>query len=97
MITFFALTLYQGLDKSGTMVYQTKGIEKDIEDNQWFKFPGFDGVISLSLSSVWESALAHKHQYIEQRVYGYETIIKYNNTMQLKEPFTLILEIEYPV
>ena len=51
--------------------------------------------MSLSLEVLWEKAIQSKLSSISAAVTGYETIVKFGMTQQLKVPYFVELLIEY--
>jgi len=90
----FELRIFSGQTNQGKCEFETK-----IEPSEWpqflqVKLPGFDGSVSVSLEEFWASALQSNQTYYSQAVFGYETIIKFNNTQQLKVPYLVELKVE---
>ena len=48
---------------------------------------------SVSVDSVWVELLQGQQNHIEEEVEGLCTIIKFGDTMQLREPFRVVVEI----
>lgn len=70
--------------------------EGDLDDwkrYEQLKMPGFDGSYSLSLSGLWAEFFENGHVPVEHVVTGYETIVKFGDTMQLKQDFRVTIEL----
>lgn len=90
----FRLTVFQGNSTDAADVH-----EDDV--GNWghyerLRLPGFDGSYSLSLSGLWAAYFENGQTRIEQTLTGYETIVKFGNTMQLKQNFRVIVEPATP-
>ncbi|MFT7559760.1 MAG: hypothetical protein ACI93R_001675 [Flavobacteriales bacterium] len=59
------------------------------------KQPGFDGAQTINLDDLWLQVFSTYPKSIEVDVIGYETIVKYNNTQQLTEKFTIVADFCY--
>ena len=91
----FELKIYCGKSNNGSCEYEVEG-----DCDQWsqytqIKLPGFDGSVSLSLEGLWENAIQSKHNSISEVITGYETIVKFGSTQQLKTSYFVELLIEY--
>ena len=95
MIKSFELNIYRGQTVTDTPEYSVIGAGDDWANHTRLKFPGFDGSISLSLEDFWLNVLNNKTESCVQLLEGYETIIKYGDTMQLKEPFMVELKAQF--
>ena len=60
---------------------------------QVLKLAGFDGRITLRLDDFWNKVIEEGLSEYIATLTGYETIIKFGNTMQLKELFTVVVDI----
>ena len=87
----FRLIVFEGNSHEAAAVH-----ESELDDwarYEHLKLPGFDGSYSLSLSGLWGQFFETDHAPIEQTLTGYETIIKFGGTMQLKQLFRVTLEL----
>ena len=69
------------------------GCMDELTAYQVLKLAGFDGRITLRLDEFWNKVIQEDLVAYTTTLTGYETIIKFGNTMQLKEPFTVAVEI----
>ncbi|MCK5723554.1 MAG: hypothetical protein KAI84_13540 [Gammaproteobacteria bacterium] len=95
MIKHFELKIYRGKTVTDTPEYSAIGGGDDWVNHIRLKFSGFNGSISLSLEDFWRNVLNNKIESCNQLLEGYETIIKHENTMLLREPFTVELRAEF--
>ena len=91
----FTLELFNGNDVDREPEYSCQGVGLEWLNYQQIKLPGFDAMVSVSLESVWQEAIQQQKSSATVLVTGYETIVKFSNTMQLKTPFTAKLSINY--
>jgi len=94
-IKHFTLELFNGDNLEKTPVYSCQGVGEDWLNYQQIRLPGFDSTISVSLVSVWQEAIEQRKSNHTTAVTGFESIVKFSNTMQLKTPFTAKLSINY--
>ena len=59
------------------------------------KLPGFDGSQTLNLENFWLEVFTHQNSDVTAKLTGRETIVKYSNTQQLEEPFTIVATLTY--
>jgi hypothetical protein len=55
--------------------------------------PIVDETYTVRVDGVWSDLLQGDQDRIEQDVEGLATIVKFSNTMQLREPFRVVIEI----
>ena len=55
--------------------------------------PFYDESYTVRVSTVWVDLLETDENRIEQEVEGLCTIIKFGNTLQIREPFRVVVEI----
>jgi len=91
----FELEIFTGNRAEGEAEHHYSGENDEWLDYQYIKSPGFDGVISLSLEAIWQAAIEQQKTNFIAPVTGYETIVKFGDTMQMKSPFTVKLHISY--
>ena len=87
----FRIIVYEGSSTEAAATY-----ENDLTswaDYEGLRMPGFDGSYSLSLSGLWAEFFAKDHAAVEQVLTGYETIVKFGDTMQLKQAFRVTIEL----
>ena len=90
----FRLTVFEGNSTEAAAVHED-------ETGSWgqyerLRLPGFDGSYSLSLSGLWAAFFESGQTRVEQTLTGYETIVKFGNTMQLKQEFRVTVELATP-
>jgi len=95
VIKSFLVEIFSGSSIEGEAEYTCHGINDEWLDYQLVKLPGFDGVITVSLENVWQQALKGNESCYIVPVIGYETIIKFGDTMQMKSHFTVKLSLIY--
>ncbi len=91
----FKLTLYAGDNIDGEAVDEYQGAGEQWVNYQQLKLPGFDGSQTLNLQDFWLNVANTKPLAITTRIYGIETIVKWSNTHQIKNVFTLVAELSY--
>jgi hypothetical protein len=85
---------------AGSQIFGDSEFEFSGKGDQWMdyrsiKLPGFDGSQTLNLDDFWSDVFTHQHTDISAKLTGQETIVKYSNTQQLKEPFTIVASLTY--
>lgn len=90
----FRLTVFEGSNTEAAAVYENE--LRDWGKYERLRLPGFDGSYSLSLSGLWAAFFANEQMPIEHTLTGYETIVKFGNTMQLKQDFRVTVELATP-
>jgi len=85
----FTLTIYEGSNSNSEPVIVYDGVADD-----WLSYctvhpRGFDQSYTLRLDGYWENVLTNQLTEYTETLIGYETIVKFGNTMQLKQPFTV--------
>jgi len=91
----FELEIFNGRHAEGEPEHHYSGENDEWLDYLHIKTPGFDGVISLSLEAIWRTAIEQQKTSFIAPVTGYETIVKFGDTMQMKSSFTVKLLISY--
>jgi len=91
----FKLELFNGDDVEAEPEYSCQGEGDEWLNYQQIRLPGFDTTVFVSLEAVWQQAIEQQKPSSIVSVTGYETIVKFSNTMQLKTPFTAKLSINY--
>ena len=85
----FILTIYEGKNSNSEPVFIYEGAADDWEKCYTVHPRGFDESYTLRLEGYLENVLVKKLTEYSETLTGYETIVKYGNTMQLKHPFTV--------
>lgn len=91
----FKLDVYRGKEVNNTPENSYSGVGHDWMSYRCIYLQGFDGRITLNLELFWKKVIANKLKTFSQTLLGYETIVKFGDTMQLKEAFTVHAEIAY--
>ena len=91
----FDIEIFSGSLAEGESEHHYSGENDEWLDYLNIKSPGFDGVISISLEGVWRTAIEQQKTNYTAPVTGYETIVKFGDTMQMKSSFTVKLLISY--
>ena len=91
----FDLKIFSGNSNRGDCHYEAEGSSIEWQEYQHIKLPGFDGAVFLSLEAIWKNAIDVKLTSIFLPVIGYETIVKFGATQQLKEQYFVELNIDY--
>ena len=68
--------------------------------DQWqhylrINLPGFDGSQSVDLSEFWNTVFSQQPNHHQCDVVGRETIVKWADTKQLTQHFTLVADLTY--
>ena len=92
MINRFRLRLFRGRTADGEPELDVAGGGHQWSDYVRVGVPGFDGRVSIDLSSCWQQVLDSGLTELESVVTGYETIIKWGDTRQLTETFCVLIE-----
>ncbi len=95
MINKFNLKIYNGSSTKGKPVFTAAGNGDYWKSYITINLPGFDGTIVLSLAEFWDKVLKVNLNQYQESIYGFETIIKFGDTMQLKELFIVVVEVDY--
>ena len=69
------------------------GSTEDLADYMSISLPGFDTTVSVSFKDVWPAILNGNLKTYSGKVIGFETIVKFGNTMQLENIYTVMVEI----
>jgi len=85
----FVLTIYDGKNGDGEPVLVYEGSADDWSNCFIVHPSGFDGNYTLRLEDYLQHVVAKQLAEYSETLTGYETIIKYGNTMQIKHPFTV--------
>ncbi len=91
----FELRLYRGRNTDGEPEFSVSGSGDEWENYQRVRVPGFDGSVSISLEGFWAAVLEQQLHDATAEVTGYETIVKFGDTQQLKEDFTVVVQVAY--
>lgn len=94
-VSSFEIKVYCGKSNEGICEYETKVYSALWQQYSLINLAGFDGSVSLSLGGVWEKVIQSKLSTISEVLTGYETIVKYGATQQIKIPYFVELIIEY--
>jgi len=91
----FKLDVFRGKEVSDSPEKSYSGTGHDWMSYRCIYLEGFDGRVTLNLELFWKKVIANKLDVFTQTLLGYETIIKFGETMQLKEAFTAQAEVSY--
>jgi len=91
----FQLQLFSGRSKKGECVFEKSSNSNNWQDYIDLKVPGFSGSVSVSLASAWHTVINEQLDSYSGLVTGYETIVKFGNTHQLKENYTVKISVNY--
>ena len=94
-IESFELRLCRGPGAGGEPELSVSGSGDEWERYLRVRVPGFDGSVSIDLEGFWAAVLEQKLEAAEAEVTGYETIVKFGDTRQLREKFTAVVKISY--
>jgi hypothetical protein len=72
------------------------GIGEEWRDVDILKARHLDDSYSVHVDTVWVKLLRGSDPCIEEEVVGLCTIIKWGKTLQLKQPFRVVIETELP-
>ncbi|MEH6502824.1 MAG: hypothetical protein V7682_02860 [Cycloclasticus sp.] len=95
VVKSFLVEVFNGKKMDAEPEYTFQGENDEWLEYQNLRLQGFDGSISIQLENIWREVLNQQKSYFIAPVVGYETIIKFGNTMQIKTPFTVKISISY--
>ena len=89
----YTLRLYSRLEG------QTPVLEAEATATSWHGYvhvraPGFDGAVSVDLGECWRRALAMDGGRFEGEATGLETNVKFGRTVQLRERFRVVIDVD---
>jgi hypothetical protein len=88
----FRVSIFLGSSKES--LNEHVGIGEEWRDADILKARHLDDSYSVHVGSVWVKLLSGSDLCIEEEVVGFCTIIKWSNTLQLKQPFRVVIETE---
>lgn len=91
----FKAQIFAGKRTRGEAETSFSGHGQQWQDYRTITLPGFDGRQTLNLDDFWLEVFNHQKNEITVKLIGLETIVKYANTQQIKEPFTLVATLTY--
>ena len=91
----FTLRVFPAGLVNGESAVEYEGAVDEWHDYRQIKQPGFDGSQTIHLNDLWLQVFSQYPEKIQMDVVGYETIVKYNNTQQLTEKFTVLADFCY--
>ena len=80
---------------NGEAKVEYEGNGEEWHNYRQIKQPGFDGAQTINLNDLWLQVFSQYPKSIQMEVVGYETIVKYGNTQQLTEKFTVVADFCY--
>lgn len=87
----FRVSIYHGNSTDSIRQYVGTGAEWQLEST--LSVPFYDESYTVRIDTVWVDLLKGDENRIEQEVDGLCTIIKFGDTMQLREPFRVVIEV----
>ena len=90
----FRVSIFLGSSKESLNEYV--GVGEEWRDFDIIKARHVDESYSVHVDTVWVHLLRGSDLRIEEEVVGLCTIIKWGNTLQLKEAFRVVIETELP-
>lgn len=91
----FQAKVFSGNRTTGESEIEFSGQGPQWENYRTIKLPGFNGSQTLNLDNFWLDVFTHQQCIVTAKLTGLETIVKYSNTQQLKEPFTIVASLTY--
>ncbi len=87
----FRVNIYHGVSTDSIREYVGAGTEWQLEST--LRIPIDDESYTVRIDTVWAKLLQGDEDRIEQEVEGLCTIVKFGDTMQLREPFRVVIEV----
>lgn len=90
-INHFCVSIYHCSSRKSLRGYEGTGAEWQLRPT--LSVPYRDESYTVRIDTIWAELLQGKEDRIEKEVDGLCTIIKFGDTMQLREPFRVVIEI----
>ena len=87
----FRVSIYHRSSPESVREYRGTGAEWQLKAT--LSVPFDDESYTVRIDTVWVDLLQGNDDRVEQEVEGLSTIIKFGNTMQLREPFRVVIEV----
>ena len=94
-VDHFKAQIFAGNHTSGEAETSFSGNGQQWQNYRTVTLPGFDGRQTLNLDDFWLEVFNHQKNEVIVKLIGLETIVKYANTQQIKQPFTLVATLTY--
>lgn len=91
----FSVEIFPGHRITGDALAHYTGTGDQWQQYDLIKLPGFDGSQTIDLRDFWHTVFQQQPTHYQVGVTGRETIVKWSDTQQLTEAFTLVAELSY--
>ena len=88
----FRVSVYQG--KSAEAVREYEGVGAEWKLRSSLSIPADDESYTVRIDTVWVDLLRGNEERTEQEVDGLCTIVKFGDTLQLRKPFRVVIELQ---
>lgn len=94
-LQYFQAKIFSGIRTTGDSERDFSGEGHKWQDYRTIKLPGYSGSQTLNLDDFWLEVFTHQNNEVIVKLTGLETITKFSDTHQIKEPFTIVANLTY--